>query len=1028
MEDDKEEKVQDKKNEIKDLEKNNDVKEKEKEIIERNEKEEGEGIEKVVIELGKDLENHIKNKIFSLNEKIKFSFTFLYKKMSRKSFFKNIYIFYSDSYASTSFNEIDYIFFYKLIPVEVDFIYQDALNNEIEKFSICSTYELMEYSEVKKCKPYLKIDNNKYEFNYIFETNDPEKLANLDKIKLVQDYRNYDDYKKENPPTTFPKNNEQLEPEKLSKFFDLFFKFETKSNFEYWYTKKRDYLIYFIIVKFIPKTKIYCLKICGPSGIGKSMTLFLISRYYRNILYYNLKTIRLLNEQKDDLKIQNILVESCKYLNLSSEQETELSSLIKKNRFFSFFLILKKIVNFLINNEILSAIILDQFKYDSIDEENYNEISLLISKQEVKKVKLLICSSTNDKEIRNECIKSWKDKIFFLRQYNENTQQHYFYIDELCEENEKENDHYGLVLDSFNYIPKYKNKFKYLKDKGNTNETTAKLNQDLIIIKEKIKENLKKLYSLINENESQEIITMKMLGNLRYLSLNINKRLDYKKIEEFANICSFKYFKFKFEENYFSINYNFPYINEIINEIINTHLQEFFQYQRKNEHFGSASSDFFELFSGKSIKDGVLKLPESSDPVCVKVNEIVEMKEFIKSSLDDLMKKKINADLTKYTAKESDFEEKKKKIEKELEERNFLLNLDKYINYNDRSIDYYRLQYINNLKKDYDILGNHMISDMSVFINQDNQRGRMLDLAYVYGKKDNKTFIGFQMKAYDEESSHDIKFDYTKNDIKMSLQPMIINIKYLMGMEIKSWNYVTIILYDKGKEEGKQYFKKIVNLCEKNGLEYIFYEPYENQFYNRKFEKIKEFSPTVMSNLDNNEDILPINIMNDFRIDKYMKDFSDYMKEKKYNNADYIEEGLTSLINKKRKRDKSDYENKKQKKNEIKQVLFEITSHIEVKFHFNYIKFVGAYKFLITANIPYPKENYLFLITSNDEDIYYISIKNQYDVEEYYKYNFKLATENYYEKDSKIITKIDPCSMRVNINMKEKFYVFKYEK
>ena len=304
----------------------------------------------------------------------------------------------------------------------------------------------------------------------------------------------------------------------------------------------------------------------------------------------------------------------------------------------------------------------------------------------------------------------------------------------------------------------------------------------------------------------------------------------------------------------------------------------------------------------------------------------------------------------------------------------------------------------------------------------------MLDLAYVYGKKDDKKFIGFQMKAYDEESSHDIKFDHNKNDIKKALQPMIINIKYLMGMDIKSWHYVVIILYDKGKEEGKQYFKKIVNLCEKNGLEYIFYEPFENQFYGRKFEKINEFIPNPMSNLDNNiQDILPINIMNDLQIDKYMKNFSDYMKEKEYNNTNYIEEGLISLINKKRKRDKSDYKNKEQEKKEIKQVLYEISSYIEVKFHFNSIKFVRAYKFLKTVNIPSPKENYLFLISSNEEDIYYISIKNEYNDDKYYKYNFKLATENYDKNDSKIISEIDPYSIIANINMKEKFYVFKYE-
>ena len=63
MEEDKEEKIQDKKNEIKDLEKNINAKAKVKEIIEKNEKEEGEGKEKVVIKLSEVLEKHIKNKI-----------------------------------------------------------------------------------------------------------------------------------------------------------------------------------------------------------------------------------------------------------------------------------------------------------------------------------------------------------------------------------------------------------------------------------------------------------------------------------------------------------------------------------------------------------------------------------------------------------------------------------------------------------------------------------------------------------------------------------------------------------------------------------------------------------------------------------------------------------------------------------------------------------------------------------------------------------------------------------------------------
>ena len=95
------------------------------------------------------------------------------------------------------------------------------------------------------------------------------------------------------------------------------------------------------------------------------MTLFLISRYYNNFLYYNLKTIRILKKKDENVKIQNIITESCKYLNLAKEQIDELSSLIKNNRLFSFFTCLKEITKFLIKHNLLSVIILDQFKSDS---------------------------------------------------------------------------------------------------------------------------------------------------------------------------------------------------------------------------------------------------------------------------------------------------------------------------------------------------------------------------------------------------------------------------------------------------------------------------------------------------------------------------------------------------------------------------------------------------------------------------------------------------------------------------------------
>jgi len=972
--------------------------------------------EKENIKLDENLKQHIKGKFLVLDEHYKLNLKILYDKIRRGKSLNNLDLFYFNNYASFTYNDLTYIFFYKLIDVELNCIYEDESKNKTFNFLICSNYEINEYCTKNNYSPYLEFENNKYGMKYLFDSVFPDK--NLNKIILKQDYRNYDEYKNEEIKKSYPRNNSELEPVKLSHFFYSYFKFENCSNFEYWESEKRNYFIFFIL-KFKAKKDVFCFKICGPSAIGKSMTLFLISRYYKNFLYFNLKTIRDLKEKNDNIKIQNILVESCKYLRLNQNQKDAFSSLLKKNRFQSFFICLRDIIDFLKENNVLSVIIFDQFKNDSIHKNDYNKIYSSISQQKNIIVKLLICSSTNDDDIREECIKSWKSNIFTIQQYSKLNQNYYFYIDELFNKNSSTNkvgeSIYDKVLNNFNYIPKYKVKFKYLEKEYKP----EKLTEDLNKIKERITENLKKLYNIINkEDKSEEIIKMKMIYSLRYIYLNLNEKIEYSKIQELISICSFKYYIFQFEKDYFIINYSFPYMEEIVNDIINTHLEDFYKYNAKNEHSGSANADFFELFSGKSLKKGILELPESKKSICLRVNELVKMNEFSKNELDDPIINQIYLNLKEETVNKEDFFVKKIELSNELEGRKLLLSLKDIIHYNDDGLEYHKLQYLNQLKKEYKIKGNEKLGDMSIFINQKNQRGKKLDLAYVYGKKEEKTFIGFQMKAYNEESSHDCNFDTTKENLKKALEPMIINIKYLMGMDIKYWHYVVIILYEK-KAKDKQYFKKMVEKCINNGLEYIFYEPYENIFYDRNKAKIFKFIPNQFSNLDNNiEMILPINIMDDLYINLYMSNFSDYMTKNKLNDVKYIEDGLTTLINKKRKRTKE-----KIQKNEIKEVLNGIIDNMLIKFHFKSIKFVGAYEFLINSlNIPIPKNNFFLLIPSTEVDIYFIifNIEKGKDINDiYYKYDTKLKKG--------VIIKIDADKLSKDINKKEKFYVFIYE-
>ena len=996
----------DKKDELKDIE-----------IMNENDKTDQEDR----IKLDENLKKYIEDKTFVLNDKWKLNLKILYYKISKRKPLKKLDCLYQQSFVIIPFDKLIYIFFYKLTQVEVKLLFKEG-KNETEKFSICSTYELLQYCKKKNYNPYIEIENKKIEFNQLFHSDCTDVFGEFDKIILVQDYRNYDDYKNENLLDSYPKNNYNLEPGKLSKFFDLFFLFEKKSNFDYWDNDKRFKFI-FSILSLKTKDDIYIIKICGPSAIGKSMSLFLLSKFSHNFLYYNLKAIKNLQQSNDDVKIQNIITESCKYLLLDENQVKELSSILQANRMLSFFKSLQNIAQFLIKYNITSIIILDQFKKNTIDEKEYESLLSLIKMQMIKNVKLLICSSTNDKEIREECIKSWRKKIFSLQQLNAENQIYFFYIDELYNKIKGSDSFYDNVLVNFNFIPKYKHKFEYLQKETDVNE---KLNNDLKTIKERVKNNLKQLYSIIYENDkSEEIITMRMVEDLRYLDIHLDEERSYDELEQFIGRCSFKYYRFTFEDTYFKINYNFPYMKEIVYEITNTHLEEFYKFKRNKEHTSSANSDFFELYSGYSMKKGILKLPNSQNTFSVRVNEIVKMREFITNQLDNAFQREIYSKLQEFKINKNDFSSKNKEVKKELESRNLLLELSDIINFYGKDIEYYKFKYLDNLEKEYSIKGNKEIGNMSIFINQNNQRGKMLDLAYVYGDKENKTFIGFQMKAYNEDSSLDIKFNLTKDDIKKALQPMIVNIKYLMGMDIKSWHYVVVILYDKTKEKGKQYFSKIVELCNTNGFDYIFYEPFENLFYDRNLNIIKKYETNQFSNLDYNiETILPINIIEDIDIDDYMDDFSNYIQKNNLNDINYIEEGLNSLINKKRKRSEKLESTGSVRKNEIKNVLSHILDKIIKNFKFKFVKFVGAYNFLDTFDIPKPKLFYLILLPSKDNDTFFIVFNKKNNKGRYYQYKTSSKSDN---KNSEIISSVNSENMYGQINKNEKFYAFIFE-
>ena len=351
----------------------------------------------------------------------------------------------------------------------------------------------------------------------------------------------------------------------------------------------------------------------------------------------------------------------------------------------------------------------------------------------------------------------------------------------------------------------------------------------------------------------------------------------------------------------------------------------------------------------------------------------------------------------------NEIEEDNKK-EDELTIRKILNKFSNEIYFNYENIDSYKLKYIQSINKPYIIKGNQTLGDLNIFLNQKNQNGKKLDFCYLYGDKNNKTFIGFQIKNYDEEASHGTNFRETKESLKDSLKPILVNIEYLMGMVIKNWHYVLIISYNKRKPLGKRYFKNLVEKCNISGLEYLFFDFFDCVFYDRNFQIIKEYIPNDYSNLDNNlKDYLPINMIDDTFIISHQKIF---LKEN-YKDIEIIRNGFMNLLNKKR----FSFDNKIEI-NEIKDKLNKIIGDLKLKLLKQSIKFIGAYNYLDLPNIPYPKQNFIFLyplIKNNNlrekeeiEDNYYFVLyrkdENTLLLYEYDLMKHKITLENKYEK------------------------------
>ena len=272
---------------------------------------------------------------------------------------------------------------------------KDSYGKE-EKFDVLSSYEVNKIVEHKNINNiYFKDKKYCVNVNYFAETTNE---------KIIEFYFDKDEY------IELTNNNEifiinpkiNVKPETLSKYYSLYFNDDLNEEISFSLTKERVFLFNEINTCFNINN---IFKFTGPSGIGKSFFLLYYSRMTLNKVYINLGALRKLKSEKKYNQIKNLISEEFKRVRL---EENEIYNFNKKMKEISPNIneIITFLIKFSIENQKNIIIILDQFKGE-----------LEFDKFQLNKVKLIICSSINDKNIRPSCISFFKN-IFNKKQNN----------------------------------------------------------------------------------------------------------------------------------------------------------------------------------------------------------------------------------------------------------------------------------------------------------------------------------------------------------------------------------------------------------------------------------------------------------------------------------------------------------------------------------------------------------------------------------------------------------------------------------
>ena len=739
----------------------------------------------------------------------------------------------------------------------------------------------------------------------------------------------------------------------ISAYFSDYFKnCENNENFEFFPNQERNNLITHIFLFIISKANYF--KITGPSNNGKSITLIYSSRQQHNIVYLNLKTLMTVNEKK----MVEIFFYELQRLELNEDEIKKVSNIFLQ--YVDFWKILYLLIQTLNKKKIV--FILDQFSKTTVNKKIYENICELVNDSPIK---LIICSSINDNIIKDEVIKSLIFNKGIPPEFTEKAQQYYYYYINLINlekikskyKDKKKIEIYKL----FNYCDKY---IKILEEELSKSK--------LDYIKEGI-------YKKIDKTFKDEHIDYKyILINLQNF---IKKDIKYEEADIYLKQTPLKYFKLIFYKDFFQIDYLFPFV-KIISEncLSEVEVNKYFENQdylvpeketNKGIYFERAviykikKCDFLPNKINSVIRvDSIISFnnleKEENDLNLSNLFENLEKEKSKKASrkkksisYDDEEIKRKNKSKTMLKKKRKRENETKEKIEKmnDNKEKLDLENINIKLQNEIKEIQEEKEQSETKTQYKDEQEDAEIKTDDGILILQNNSNGALMDLAFLFGQKDNMTFIGFQVKNYGKNTDlkDKDKEKFTKKKLKESLLSMEKNIQKTSEIKIKEYHFVFVLYYNDKDEE--KYNKNLVKFCNINDIKYIFYNPVLKTFYNKNEEKIEKLILDTRTNIDC---FSKINEKLIFKNSKSISQVIEYLKD-----VQNPEEQLKQII----------------QKNETKQNLTFTKLMQKLKsFDANIksVEILGVFKIKFYELMVYPKDSYGLLYDGDNSYLYYI--------------------------------------------------------